>query len=490
MLAVLSLYCLLVSYINKYSWYFVIISWSLIGAMYASFLLISTSGNYSSIGYIFDDLDKKIFLAVIKNRIGFFKIERIFNLTSAIYLTTLTLFTMSYFYKIKKRFSVQKIPRSLFMLLFLIVYCLFYDPAVTYRIYCAVISGRISYSAVCMVDLCLHIITYFYLIAPLFYLIKKRKLLSTYYKKQQLAGIFIFVVLTNILYLLIYRMSSMRQLYFGKEPFFLISIRTYGAVFHREYAIYPLIMFAAIGMVFVILGKFHLIRQEGLISKLLLKTHFKNINTNVKVVFHSIKNVIYSYKLNVDDILEAEPVNRDIMLKKLSNEMQNYIEHITIMLNSDENYADFAPDKYYVSDIVEEAINEFKFPENITVERNYKPQLEEVYADSFYLKEAFLNIIDNAVDAIKAKGTCGKITVTISREFDLVVIIFTDTGIGIEKKEIKNIFKTFYTTKSRIQNWGVGLSYVFKILKMHKGNISIKSKIGAGTSLYVILPRI
>ena len=107
MLAVLSLYCLLVSYINKYSWYFVIISWSLIGAMYASFLLISTSGNYSSIGYIFDDLDKKIFLAVIKNRIGFFKIERIFNLTSAIYLTTLTLFTMSYFYKIKKRFSVQ-----------------------------------------------------------------------------------------------------------------------------------------------------------------------------------------------------------------------------------------------------------------------------------------------------------------------------------------------------------------------------------------------
>ena len=72
----LSVYCLMRSYINKYSWYFCAIIFSLIAALYASFLLISASGNYISVGYILDDFDGRMFLSLIANKINFFTIIR------------------------------------------------------------------------------------------------------------------------------------------------------------------------------------------------------------------------------------------------------------------------------------------------------------------------------------------------------------------------------------------------------------------------------
>ena len=53
---------------------------------------------------------------------------------------------------------------------------------------------------------------------------------------------------------------------------------------------------------------------------------------------------------------------------------------------------------------------------------------------------------------------------------------------------MRNIFKEFYTTKTRIDNWGIGLAFSKRILKYHHGNISLKSKPGIGTTFYVLLP--
>ena len=71
-----------------------------------------------------------------------------------------------------------------------------------------------------------------------------------------------------------------------------------------------------------------------------------------------------------------------------------------------------------------------------------------------------------------------------------VFICFEDNGIGMNSKTKKSMFKPFYSTKSFVQNWGIGLSYVEKIVKMHSGNISIKSAKNKGTSFYVLLPLI
>ena len=95
----------------------------------------------------------------------------------------------------------------------------------------------------------------------------------------------------------------------------------------------------------------------------------------------------------------------------------------------------------------------------------------------------------NALVAIKAKDEAhGEIKISVFREFDLAVITFEDNGYGMNRKMLKNIFKPFYTTKTRIENWGIGLSYVNKIIKMHNGNISVKSVLNQGTTFTIILP--
>lgn len=177
LLSILSLYCLLVSYANKYSWYFVLITWSLIGAMYASFLLISASGNYSSIGYMFGDLDRRIFLTLIKNKKHFFQIVRLFNVTSAIYLTILSYFTISYF-RNKKNLEYKRMVFSrTAILIFPIVYCVFYDPSTVYRLYCMVLSNdyKYLYSLVCTLDLLLYITTFLYVASFILSFTKKKK---------------------------------------------------------------------------------------------------------------------------------------------------------------------------------------------------------------------------------------------------------------------------------------------------------------------------
>jgi signal transduction histidine kinase len=68
-----------------------------------------------------------------------------------------------------------------------------------------------------------------------------------------------------------------------------------------------------------------------------------------------------------------------------------------------------------------------------------------------------------------------------------VTIVFIDNGTGIKKSEIKQVFKPFYTTKSRQKNWGAGLSYVMNIVRAHLGLVNVYSRYGEYTRFEIIL---
>lgn len=95
------------------------------------------------------------------------------------------------------------------------------------------------------------------------------------------------------------------------------------------------------------------------------------------------------------------------------------------------------------------------------------------------------NLCKNAVDAMEGEGT---ITIKASTEQYKVIIDVKDTGKGIEKKNIKNVFRPGYTTKKR--GWGLGLSLAKRIVEeYHKGKIFVlKSEIGVGTTFRILLP--
>ena len=108
-----------------------------------------------------------------------------------------------------------------------------------------------------------------------------------------------------------------------------------------------------------------------------------------------------------------------------------------------------------------------------------------IKADPERLKQVLLNIIDNAMDAMKNGG---KLTIKTSKNNEYVGIDIADTGVGIDKIELENLFNLFYTTKDR--GSGLGLPVTKKIVDDHGGNISVNSIPGKGTVFSVHLPDI
>ena len=108
----------------------------------------------------------------------------------------------------------------------------------------------------------------------------------------------------------------------------------------------------------------------------------------------------------------------------------------------------------------------------------------EVVMDKDQLKQAFINIIFNAVQAMPAGGKLAVSTLKHSDEF--IKATFSDTGTGIEKDNLERIFNPFFTTKD--DGTGLGLPIVQRIIEEHGGRINVFSKPGEGSVFEVLLP--
>ncbi len=115
-----------------------------------------------------------------------------------------------------------------------------------------------------------------------------------------------------------------------------------------------------------------------------------------------------------------------------------------------------------------------------------------VQGDKTSLKQAYTNLIDNAIKYSK-KG--GKISIKLSVDDKCAITTITDNGIGIDSKDIQHIFDPFYRgdqsrSRSGLQNGhGLGLSIANDIIKLYKGTIEVESKLGVFTTLTIRLPQ-
>ena len=112
-----------------------------------------------------------------------------------------------------------------------------------------------------------------------------------------------------------------------------------------------------------------------------------------------------------------------------------------------------------------------------------------IKADGDQLRQVFLNIILNAVEAM-TKG--GKLKLGFKKDKikdsseDFVVINFSDTGEGIDEKILDKIFQPFFTTKD--EGTGLGLAISHKIIEIHGGKIVVNSVKACGTTFSIYLP--
>ncbi len=132
------------------------------------------------------------------------------------------------------------------------------------------------------------------------------------------------------------------------------------------------------------------------------------------------------------------------------------------------------------------ALREFDLTlHNIFVQRSFLP-VSAVVGDAHQLEQVFLNIINNAADAIQDTSRGGKLEVSIFEDCGFACVQFHDSGPGIA--ELGRIFDPFYTTKKLGKGTGLGLSICYGILKEHGGEIIASNHERGGAVLQVRLP--
>jgi len=130
-----------------------------------------------------------------------------------------------------------------------------------------------------------------------------------------------------------------------------------------------------------------------------------------------------------------------------------------------------------------------KIKERIEVIKNYGEGLPPIECYPGQLNQVFMNILDNAINAIEGKGS-----ITITSDFlkksdkEMVSLKFEDNGSGMSEEVQRHIFEPFFTTKEVGKGSGLGLSISYGIIQQHKGQISVESQEEQGTAFTILLP--
>jgi signal transduction histidine kinase len=149
---------------------------------------------------------------------------------------------------------------------------------------------------------------------------------------------------------------------------------------------------------------------------------------------------------------------------------------------------DFEPELTSINAVVEQTVSMVRRQgsfENITVSETYAEELPPVEIDISRMKQVFLNIVNNAVYAMKDGGA---LNVRTALADGTVVVEFTDTGVGIPLDHLDRIFDPFFTTKPAVSGTGLGLSVSLGIVQSHGGTIEVQSQAGSGAIFTIRLP--
>lgn len=125
-----------------------------------------------------------------------------------------------------------------------------------------------------------------------------------------------------------------------------------------------------------------------------------------------------------------------------------------------------------------------KIKGRITVHKDYG-DIPLVECQLLRINQVFLNLINNAIDAMESNG---ELFISTSKQEDEVLVRIKDTGVGMSKKKVKRIFEPFYTTKEIGKGTGLGLSISYGIIQNHNGKIAVWSEPGQGSEFTIYLP--
>ena len=135
--------------------------------------------------------------------------------------------------------------------------------------------------------------------------------------------------------------------------------------------------------------------------------------------------------------------------------------------------------------MVEEASHKDLY-QSIELATDLDPDLPPIQADPLQLHQVFLNLMSNAAEAMPGGG---RLTLRTQRgpAAGTITVQVQDTGVGISDENMSKLFTPFFTTKPIGKGTGLGLAIIYGIVKMHRGQISVQSEEGQGTTFTLTL---
>src|SRR6195256_53083 len=228
----------------------------------------------------------------------------------------------------------------------------------------------------------------------------------------------------------------------------------------------------------------------------------ENINTQLQVserlaalgritagVAHEVKNPLNSMRLWLENLKESLPAERDSASQQAVQVLDKEIDRLDAVVKRFLDFTrpmDIRLEATQLAVLLKEVL-EIAQPQlqksNIQLAQLLPIDVPEVYVDRALLKQAVLNLVLNAAQAMPNGG---QLSLILCRRGEMAEITVQDTGKGIAPENRQKIFQLFFTT--RPGGSGIGLASTFRIVQLHNGSINFTSEVGRGTTFRIELP--
>ncbi len=215
------------------------------------------------------------------------------------------------------------------------------------------------------------------------------------------------------------------------------------------------------------------------------KDFVSNVSHELKTPLTAIKGFVETMESSVDE------ENRHYLdiIKKNTERVINIVNDLLLLSELEEK--GIVEEKVDLMQSINTAIKLFEQKakdKGIEITLKNEENIPMIKGDSFKLEQAFINLIDNAVKYTEK----GRITINLKNQDNNVTVEIQDTGIGIPEEHLPRIFERFYVVDAsrsrKMGGTGLGLAIVKHIALLHRGEIKVDSRYGAGTKFILTLP--
>jgi PAS domain S-box-containing protein len=232
--------------------------------------------------------------------------------------------------------------------------------------------------------------------------------------------------------------------------------------------------------------------QRQLEASLIQSEKMASVGQLAAGIAHEINNPMTVISANVqilsEEIPESDPLYESVELIYRATERAAGIVQNLLRLSRPEQF-EFAPIDLNLS--IEDTISLVKqqlAKVYIDVTTELTPNLPSIWGNLNLLRIVWLNLILNAQDAICDASRRGEIQIQSSRQDHVLVVRFSDNGIGMPPDVLKRVYDPFFTTKGPNKGTGLGLFNCYRAIEQHHGEIRVESEEGTGTTFEIRLP--